>query len=148
LNNDTEVLTRDWLERLLEVAGHPRIGVVGATLLHADGSLQHAGIYPFGDGRWQHRYQGERAEAAGGHVRAVPAVTGACLLVGRRLFEELGGFDERFAADYNDVDLCRRAAARGLVTAITPHARLIHFGSLTRGFAACGPLTPIGERLR
>jgi GT2 family glycosyltransferase len=145
LNNDVEILTPDWLERMLEIAAHPRVGVVGATLLHPDGSLQHAGIFPLGEGRWQHLYQDQPAGAAGAHaelhhVRAVPAVTGACLLIAGELFAELGGFDERFAADYNDVDLCRRAHERGLLTAITPHARLIHFGSLSRGFtAASGP---------
>jgi GT2 family glycosyltransferase len=141
LNNDTEVLSADWLERLLEVAGHPRVGVVGATLLHADGTLQHAGIFPTPEGCWTHRYENQPATFDGDdgelrHIRAVPAVTGACLLIGRRTFEDLGGFDERFPSDYNDVDLCCRARDRGLLVAVTPHARLTHFAALSRPLTA------------
>jgi O-antigen biosynthesis protein len=146
LNNDTEVLIADWLERMLEVAGHPRVGIVGATLLHADGTLQHTGIFSTPEGYWTHRYENQPACFEGdddelGHIRAVPAVTGACLLIGRRTFEDLGGFDVRFPSDYNDVDLCRRARERGLLVAVTPHARLTHFGGLSRGLSACPDFT-------
>jgi GT2 family glycosyltransferase len=139
LNNDTEVLTPDWLERMLEVAGHPRVGTVGATLLYPDQTIQHAGIFPGADGRWRHVHEGEPAISAGErgelhHVRAVPAVTGACLLIGKGLFDELRGFDTRFGLDYNDVDLCRRVGERGLAVAVTPHARLMHYVSMSRGF--------------
>lgn len=139
LNNDTEVLTRDWLERMLRVAFLPDVGIVGATLLYSDGTLQHAGLFPRTDGRWVHGYRGLPADAAGdqgelAHVRTVPAVTGACLLLPRDVFDALGGFDERFPVGYGDVDLCCRARQLGRQVVVTPHARLLHYEALTRGF--------------
>jgi O-antigen biosynthesis protein len=139
LNNDTEVLHPGWLERLLRVARRPDVGVVGATLLYPDGTIQHAGLFPRAGGVWVHGYRGLTPDAPGdrgelGYVRTVPAVTGACLLIGREFFEELGGFDERLPTTYNDVDLCLRARARGRLVAVTPHARLLHFEAISRGY--------------
>jgi GT2 family glycosyltransferase len=144
LNNDTEVLTPGWLERLLRVARRPDVGVVGATLLYPDGTVQHAGLFPRAGGHWVHGYRGLPPDAPGdqgelGHVRTVPAVTGACLLIGRDLFGSLGGFDERLPTSYNDVDLCCRARGRGLLVAVTPHARLLHFEALSRGYTTDRP---------
>lgn len=140
LNNDMEVLTPDWLEQLVGLACQPCIGVVGATLLYPDDTIQHAGIFPQSTGDWGHAYRGLPGEHAGErgelrHVRAVPAVTGACLMIRRELFRQMGGFDERFPVTGNDVDLCCRVRERGLMVAITPHARLLHFESLSRGYA-------------
>ncbi len=139
LNNDTEVLTADWLERLLRIASDPRVGIVGAALLYPDGTIQHAGLFPRTDGEWVHPYRGERADTSGDEgelrrVRCVPAVTAACMSMKREVFHALGGFDERFPTDCNDVDLCQRARARGLSVVITPHARLLHYEGLSRGF--------------
>jgi GT2 family glycosyltransferase len=138
LNNDTEVLAPGWLGHLLRLAGHPRVGVAGATLLYPDGTVQHAGAWPRRDGRWIHAYRGERVGAAWpaeapGDARLVPAVTGACLLLRRELFDALGGFDERLAVAGNDVDLCRRVRERGLEVAVSRHARLLHYEGLSRG---------------
>ena len=140
LNNDTEVLSTDWLDQMLHIAADPRVGVVGATLLYPDRTIQHAGVFPRSDGEWVHPYRGEPANAVGREgelqrVRCVPAVTGACLLVQRKTFEELGGFDERYPLTFNDVDLCRRARARGLSIVVTPHARLLHYEGLGRGYS-------------
>jgi GT2 family glycosyltransferase len=140
LNNDMEVLSHDWLKQLLCVAAHPRVGIVGGTLLYPDGTLQHAGIFPCGTGQWVHAYRGYPGDYPGDrgellHVRQVPAVTAACLLIRRDLFASLGGFSEEFPVTGNDVDLCVRARQRGLVVAVTPHARLLHFESLSRGYA-------------
>jgi GT2 family glycosyltransferase len=137
LNNDTVVVTPDWLEQMLAVAGRPEVGVVGATLLYPDGTLQHAGLSRRSDGVWDHPYRGCLADSAEElrQVRAVPAVTGACLLIRRELFDELGGFDESLPLTHNDTDLCRRVRARGLLVALTPHARLMHYESLSRGYA-------------
>jgi len=139
LNNDVEPPPGDWLGQMLSVALAPGVGVVGATLCYPDGTLQHAGIFPGQDGAWSHLHQGEPADGPAGpeslrHVRAVPAVTGACLLIRRDLFREVGGFDERYPVTQSDVVLCQRLRDRGLRTAITPHARLIHFESLSRGY--------------
>jgi GT2 family glycosyltransferase len=137
LNNDTCVLTPDWLEQLLCVAGQPRVGVVGATLLYPDGAIQHAGMFRRPDGVWDHFERGRHAELR--QVRSVPAVTGACLLIGRALFDEVGGFAEPLPITHNDTDLCRRVRARGLVVAVTPHARLLHYESLSRGHGVVPP---------
>jgi O-antigen biosynthesis protein len=137
LNNDIEVMHQDWLERLLEPAGHSEVGMVGATLFYPDGTLQHAGIFPLPNGTWTHAHRGVSGEALPPElteVRTVPAVTGACLLIRRDRFRDLGGFDESLPLTHNDVDLCCRARARGWLVAVTPHARLVHYESLSRGY--------------
>jgi GT2 family glycosyltransferase len=134
LNNDIEVQSPAWLESMIGLAGNPQVGVVGATLLYPDGTLQHAGIEQTADGDWQHVHRGrELSDTNFRHAECVPAVSGACLMMRRDRFLELGGFDERFPITHNDVDLCLRARQRGWLTAITPHAQLMHFESLTRG---------------
>lgn len=144
LNNDTEVLTPDWLERLLRLAVRPDVGVVGATLLYPDRTIQHAGLFPRAGGRWIHGYRGLPADALGdqgelAHIRTVPAVTGACLMLSREVVELLGGFDERLPITYGDVDLCCRARTQGRLVVITPHARLLHFEAITRGYTTDCP---------
>jgi len=144
LNNDTEVLTCDWLEQLLRIGADPRIGVVGSTLLYPDRTIQHAGLFPRADGHWVHPYRGHPGDDPGDEgelrlVRSVPAVTAACLLIKRALFLELGGFDERYPVSNNDVDLCERVRDKGLVVSISPHARLIHYEGLSRGVSIEAP---------
>jgi GT2 family glycosyltransferase len=140
LNNDVEVLDRDWLEQLLQLGNHAAIGAVGATLLYPDRTIQHAGIFPMDDGQWSHVYRGSHQDFPGDReeldvARTVPAVTGACLLIRRRLFLDMGGFDEKFPLTHNDVELCCRLRAGGFKIAISPHARLWHFESMSRGFS-------------
>lgn len=146
LNNDTEVLTRDWLERLLRVAADPRVGAVGATLLYPDRTVQHAGLFPRTDGTWVHQGRGRPWAAAGElhAAREVPAVTAACLCVRRAVFDAAGGFDERYPVAYNDVDFCTRLRGRGLAVVVTPHARLVHYEALSRGFTVDDPDAPPG----
>ena len=144
LNNDTEVLTRDWLERLLALAADPAVGAVGATLLYPDRTIQHAGILPRSDGMWVHPYRGRPADDPGDGgelrtVRTVPAITAACMMVRRDLFDNVGGFDEQFPVTLNDVDLCRRIRARGRLVVVTPHARLFHYEGLSRGYTIDPP---------
>jgi GT2 family glycosyltransferase len=145
LNNDVDPQTPAWLEHLVRLGSRADVGVTGATLLYPDGTMQHAGIFPFADGSWQHMHRGlahdrlsDHAELA--HARTVPAVTGACLLMRRELFHALAGFDERLPVTYNDVDLCCRVRARGLKVAISPQARLWHHESLSRGFTRDEPI--------
>ena len=135
LNNDVEVQAPRWLELMLEVAGHPQVGIVGAALLYPDGTLQHAGIEPTPDGAWRHVDRGQPPELLGDEVRSVSAVTGACLLIRRDRFLELNGFSEQFPVTLNDVDLCCRARQRGWLTVVAPRARLVHFESLSRGYS-------------
>jgi GT2 family glycosyltransferase len=144
LNNDTEVLHPDWLQRMLRLAGRPDVGVVGATLLYPDGTIQHAGLFPRPDGRWIHGYRNMPAHAPGeqgelGQARTVPAVTGACMLLRRDFFWALGGFDEELPITYGDIDLCVRARRQGRLVVVTPHARLLHYEALSRGFTGDRP---------
>jgi GT2 family glycosyltransferase len=140
LNNDTEVLARDWLEHLLHIVADPKVGIVGATLLYPDRTIQHAGLFPRTDGLWVHLHRGQPADQDELRVaRSVPAVTAACLLIRRELFGQLGGFDERFPRAYNDVDLCQRVRERGLLVVVSPHARLFHYEGLSRGYSVDTP---------
>ncbi|MBN9122102.1 MAG: glycosyltransferase family 2 protein [Planctomycetes bacterium] len=144
LNNDTEVLTRSWLERMLALATGPAVGAVGATLLYPDHTIQHAGLLPRSDGMWVHPYRGESADAPGAdgelrRVRSVPAVTAACMMIRRALFDAVGGFDERLPLTLNDVDLCRRVRECGKLVLVTPRARLLHYEGLSRGYTVDPP---------
>ena len=144
LNNDTEVLTRSWLERMLALVADPAVGAVGATLLYPDHTIQHAGLLPRSDGMWVHPYRGEPADARGDSgelrlVRSVPAITAACMMIRRELFDNVGGFDERLPLTLNDVDLCRRVRERGKLVLVTPRARLLHYEGLSRGYTVDPP---------
>jgi GT2 family glycosyltransferase len=145
LNNDTEVIARDWIEALLEQAERPEVGIVGARLLYPDGRLQHAGVVTGLRGLAGHPFDGWVAggagalEAAGtgGEVlatREVSAVTAACSMIRRSLYLEIGGMDaNRFAVSFNDVDLCLRLRAAGYRVLYTPHCLLYHYTSASRG---------------
>jgi GT2 family glycosyltransferase len=135
LNNDTEVISPDWIESMLEWAARPGIGCVGAKLLFADGRIQHAGV-TLHDGSAFHPGYGQRPNDTtwleSELVRNVSAVTAACLLVRRSTFAEVGGFDESFPVAYNDVDFCVRIMARGYRNVYTPYAVLFHYESSSR----------------
>jgi O-antigen biosynthesis protein len=138
LNDDTEVITPDWLERMLEHALQPNVGAVGAKLLYSNGTLQHAGIVlGLKDKICGHLLQHAPDDAEHAKhlavARNVSAVTGACLVMRRSVFDEAGGFEEQFAGDYNDVDLCLKVRQRGYQVIWTPHARLFHHECQTRG---------------
>ena len=140
LNNDVNALARGWLEELTGWFTLPDVGVAGAQLLYPDKTLNHTGIIlgPHGglaDTAFLRRHPRDVA-AVEWHAlaREVSAVTGACLMTRTRLFRELGGFDERdFGVAYNDVDYCQRVRAAGHRVIYTPQARLMHWGSATRG---------------
>jgi O-antigen biosynthesis protein len=135
LNNDTEVLTPDWLTAMLEWAQQPAIGCVGAKLMFPDGRIQHAGV-TLHDGSAFHVGYGQRTDdrnwVESGLVRNFSAVTAACLMIRRRVFEDLGGFDETFPVAYNDVDLCVRLMRAGYRNLYTPFAVLNHHESASR----------------
>jgi GT2 family glycosyltransferase len=137
LNNDTEIIQADWIDRMLEHVLRPEVGVVGAKLLFADQRIQHGGVIHL-PGLVDHLHRGEPACAAGyaGRLQLIgnqAAVTGACLMVRASVYQELGGLDERLAVAFNDVDLCFRARERGYSVVYTPHAALVHFESRSRG---------------
>ncbi|HEX2136850.1 MAG TPA: glycosyltransferase family 2 protein [Microvirga sp.] len=140
LNNDVEVLAEDWLEEMVGHAVEPEVGCVGAKLYYPNRTLQHAGIVTGLLGGAGHSDK-HAAQAARGYldrlvtVREVSAVTAACLVVRRALYEELGGLDEDvFRIAFNDVDFCLRAAAAGYRNVWTPFAEMIHHESISRGY--------------
>ncbi len=138
LNNDIEALTPDWMERMLEHALRPEIGCVGAKLLYPDRTIQHAGIILGVGGVAGHSHKYFPAEADGyfGRLKViqnVSAVTAACLMLRRSIFEQVGGFDPVFQLAFGDVDLCLRVRAAGYWNLFTPYAELLHHESKTRG---------------
>jgi O-antigen biosynthesis protein len=113
------------------------VGAVGAKLLYPDRTLQHAGVV-LGLGVASHAFKhlpdDEPSYACLAHaVRDVSAVTGACMMIRRELFERIGGFDERLPVAFNDVDICLRLRAAGYLVVYTPFAALFHHESATRG---------------
>jgi GT2 family glycosyltransferase len=138
LNNDVEVIDADWLTALLEYAQFDNVGAVGAKLLYKDGSIQHAGVVLTRVGLAQHAFARTPKEVPGvprlaDLPRNCSAVTGACMMVPRRVFEELGGFDEDLVVVLNDIDLCLRIRERNYDVIYTPHAVLYHYEGATRG---------------
>lgn len=139
LNNDTVVITPDWLTEMVSWAIQPDVGCVGAKLLYADESIQHAGvIIGVGDvAGHAHRHFPRDHDGYCHRLRVVQnlsAVTAACLVVRRSVYEEIGGLNERdLTVAYNDVDFCLRARAAGYLNVWTPFAELYHLESLTRG---------------
>ena len=140
LNNDTEVITVNWMEELLMYAQREDVGAVGAKLYYGDKTIQHAGVViGLGAHRTaghthykQHRqnlgYMGRLC-----YAQDVTAVTGACLLVKKSLYDAVGGLDAGFAVSLNDVDLCLKLRERGLLNVFTPFAELFHYESASRG---------------
>jgi GT2 family glycosyltransferase/predicted nucleic acid-binding Zn-ribbon protein len=138
LNNDTQVIEPDWLTAMLEQAQRPEVGAVGARLHYPDGRIQHAGVMLGVGGVADHAFKGLPGDAftyfaLGSVVRNCSAVTAACMMMPRRAFEEVKGFDERLAVALNDVDLCLRLRQRGYLIVYTPFALLYHHESGTRG---------------
>ncbi len=138
LNNDTEITEADWLDGLVEYAQQPEIGAVGPKLLYGDGTVQHAGVVLGLGGTAGHPHLGLRGNLGGyfGYTvcaNNVAAVTGACLVVERRKFEAVGGFEEELAVAYNDVDLCLKLLDAGFRNVLLPNIALIHHESRSRG---------------
>jgi GT2 family glycosyltransferase len=138
LNNDTEVISPDWLEEMVSLAVQDDVGAVGAMLYYPDDTIQHAGVVLGLGGIASHPHRGLRRGAPGYYGRAAlaqaaSAVTAACMVVRKTVFDAVGGFDETLAVAYNDVDFCLRLGARGLRNVWTPFAELYHFESVSRG---------------
>ena len=140
LNNDTEVITVNWIEELLMYAQREDVGAVGAKLYYGDKTIQHAGVVI---GLGAHRTAGhvhyKQPKQNLGYMgrlcyaQDMSAVTGACLMVKKSLYEELGGLDETFAVSLNDVDFCLKLREKGLLNVWTPFAELYHYESQSRG---------------
>lgn len=137
LNDDTEVITPDWLERMAGFAQLPHIGAVGAKLLYPTGGVQHVGVIMNAHGP-NHALLHEKAGAPGYFFRNLLeynwlAVTGACLMVSRDRFDQAGGFDEQLPVAYNDVDLCMKLHEAGFYNIVATAAQLYHHESISRG---------------
>jgi GT2 family glycosyltransferase len=139
LNNDTEVINGEWLSEMASHASRPGIGAVGARLLYPDGTIQHAGVVMGLHGTVGHLQQRMDGESRGYCdslvvAREVTAVTGACLLVRRSVYEEVGGLDQdHLAVAFNDIDFCLKLRRRGYRNIWTPYALLYHHEAATRG---------------
>lgn len=138
LNNDTEAITPDWIEKMLEFGQRDDVAAVGAKLLYPDNNTQHAGVIVGIHGVAGHIHRGCYRLDAGYLGRLctaqnLSAVTAACMLVRKSLFDQVGGFDPQFAVALNDVDFCLRLRQLGKLIVWTPEAMLYHYESLTRG---------------
>jgi GT2 family glycosyltransferase len=140
LNNDTQVITVNWIEELLMYAQRSDVGAVGGKLYFPDRKIQHAGVVI---GLGAHRTAGHSHYGQAGmnlgymgrlcYAQDVSAVTGACLMISRAKYDEVGGFDEGFAVSLNDVDFCLKLREKGYLNVFTPFAELYHYESLSRG---------------
>ncbi len=139
LNNDTEVISPEWLGAMVEHAQRREVGAVGGLLLFPDDTIQHAGVILGIGGVASHSHMWMRKELMGYFGRPhlihnLSAVTAACMLMRREVFEEVGGFDEEnLPVAFNDVDLCLRIRERGYWIVYTPYAELYHHESVSRG---------------
>lgn len=139
LNNDIEAASDGWLTALVEHVQRREIGAAGSLLLYGNGTIQHAGILMGINGiaGHAHRYLSEREDGYFSFakiIRNYSGVTAACLLMRRDVFDEIDGFDERYAVAFNDVDLCLRIREAGYRIVYTPFSRLYHHESLSRGY--------------
>jgi GT2 family glycosyltransferase len=140
LNNDIEIQSPDWIERLLEHAQRDSIGAVGGKLLFPDGRIQHAGVVAGMVGAAGHPHKFFPDNHIGYHGRLhmvynVSAVTGAMLMMKLDKFNEVGGLDEtNLKVAYNDIDLCLKLIDKGYLNVFTPHCRATHHESLSRGY--------------
>ncbi|GFH96300.1 chondroitin synthase [Lachnospiraceae bacterium] len=140
LNNDTQVITFDWMEEMLMYAQREDVGAVGAKLYYGDRTIQHAGVVigmgahgTAGHTHYKHNFRDLGYMGRLCYAQNVSAVTGACLMVKKSLFEQTGGLDETFAVSLNDVDFCLRLRERGKLNVFTPFAELYHYESESRG---------------
>jgi GT2 family glycosyltransferase len=138
LNNDTEVINQDWLNAMVEQAQRPSIGAVGSLLFYPDNTIQHAGVIVGLWGAAGHRFSRLPSDHPGCFGNAqyqnnVSAVTGACLMCRRDVFDQVGGFEEQLEVALNDIDLCLKILDSGYNNIYVPTAKLYHHESITRG---------------
>ncbi|MBO5143980.1 MAG: glycosyltransferase family 2 protein [Lachnospiraceae bacterium] len=143
LNNDTQVISMNWLESMLMYAQRPDVGAVGAKLYYGDRTIQHAGVVvglgahrTAGHTHYRINYDNLGYMGKLCYAQNVSAVTGACLMVKKSIYDALGGLDEAFQIALNDVDFCLRIREKGYLNVFTPFAELYHFESASRGIDA------------
>lgn len=139
LNNDIEVITPDFLEKMLGLCMQKQTGIVGAQLYYEDDTVQHAGVIVGVGGVAAHAFSGiGRGEihymARNAVVQNLSAVTAACMLVKKSVYEEVNGLDELFVVAFNDIDFCLRVGKAGYEVVYQPDAELYHYESKSRGY--------------
>ncbi len=145
LNNDIEVISPEWLSAMLEHAQRREVGAVGCKLIYPNNTIQHAGVIlgitgtPGLPGVAGHSHKHLPNKAHGYFhrphmIQDLSAVTAACMMVRKNVFEEAGGFDEKLGVAFNDVDLCLKIRQKGYLIIYTPYAELYHYESLSRGY--------------
>ena len=138
LNNDVEIITPNWLEEMLMFAQRKDVGAVGVKLYYPDDTVQHAGIC-IGMLTLAGHYHRNFSRSHPGYMarlsyaQDVSAVTGACMMLSRKVYEEVNGLDETFQIAFNDVDLCMHIRKAGYLIVFTPYAELYHYESKSRG---------------
>jgi GT2 family glycosyltransferase len=140
LNNDIELIHEGWLEAMLEHSQRKEIGCVGAKLLYPNNTIQHAGIIIGLGGYAGHSHKHYPKDNPGyfnrlNSIQNLSAVTAACLMIKKSIYQEIGGMDEvNFKVAYNDVDFCLRVREKGYLNLYTPYAIMYHHESITRGY--------------
>ena len=137
LNNDTEVISSDWIQEMLMYAQRSDVGAVGAKLYYPDGTIQHGGVVLGVGGVAAHLHCNRPKEDVGYMVRLIyaqdlTAVTAACMMIPRKVWEQTKGLDESFEVAFNDVDFCMRIRQLGYLIVFTPFAELYHYESKSR----------------
>lgn len=145
LNNDVEVINKEWLREMVSLCARDGIGAVGAMLYYPDDTIQHAGVIVGLGGYAGHSHKYARRGGSGYMFRAatvqdLSAVTAACLLVRTEVYDQMGGLDEDFQVAFNDVDFCLRIREAGWRIAWTPYAQLYHYESKSRGLDEQDPV--------
>lgn len=139
LNNDIEVINKEWLEEMLSICQREDVGAVGAKLLYKDNLVQHIGVVVGMGGIAGHVDKMIKDSEIGYHGRAVvvnnySAVTAACLMTKKELYKKVNGLDERFKVAFNDIDFCMKIRKENKLIVYTPYAKLYHYESRTRGY--------------
>lgn len=138
LNNDIEVISEDWLQEMLGYCQRQEVGIVGAKLYYPDHTIQHAGVVLGMGGIAGHILCQASGDEPGYNGRLVnvqdmTAVTAACMMVKKSVYEEVQGLDESFKVAFNDIDFCMKVREKGYLVVFTPYAELYHYESKSRG---------------
>ena len=136
LNDDTKAIDSDWLTEMISICQQDKVGIVGAKLLHSNGTIQHAGVVFLKSGSGFHIFENILENDVGffnlhNVIRDFSSVTGACLLIKRSIFDKIDGYDDDFDLFYGDADLCLKTLNDGFHVVYSPYARLLHEGSTT-----------------
>ena len=139
LNNDTSIINGDCIEELLGYCMRDDVGAVGARLFYEDDTIQHAGVVIGFGGIAGHCFVNQKRNVTGYRHRIIcaqdySAVTAACMMVDRKVYEKVGGFSEELAVAFNDVDFCLKVRKAGYLVVYNPYAELYHYESKSRGY--------------